>query len=480
MAAFFGSTNNVEWGLRIDVYELSTNIANNTSVVRVDLYLGRTRSNGYCGGNFNGAINVDGQVQNYSGSLAYPTNISAGQYIYTGITKDFTVVHNADGSRTVGASASWGADFQPNSGSVSGTLGLSNISRQANITSAPNFNDEDNPTITYSNPAGNAVNALQACISLTGAIDDIKYRDIAKTGNSYTFNLTEDERNLLRNATNTSNSRTVKFFIATTIGSNIFRVSVDKTLTVVNANPTFSDFTYKDTNETVTNVIGTNQALVKGLSNLQVTISSANKMITNKKAIAKNYVATIGSKNVSTDYTVSALNIDLGTISSSGTKRLNVRAYDSRNNSALVYKDIIVYDYDKPVINATINRLNNFETTSYLNVAGTYSKLTVDNVNKNTITKLQYRYRETNGSWGNWVNLSNTISDNKFECNEVVLALDNTKAFEFEVQAIDKLSTNTISLFLDVGQSIFMISSNKKACYINGQEILTYEIVDEW
>lgn len=480
MATFYGSTNSVEWGLRLDVYELSTNIANNTSVVRVDLYLGRTRSNGYCGGNFNGAINVDGQVQNYSGSLAYPTSISAGQYIYTGITKDFTVVHNADGSKAVGASASWGANFTPSSGSVSGTLGLSNIPRQANITSAPNFNDEDNPIINYSNPAGNAVNALQACISLTGATDDIKYRDIPKTGSSYKFNLTDVERDLLRSATNTSNSRTVKFFIATTIGSNIFRVSVDKTFTIINGNPTFSDFAYKDTNSTVTNVIGTNQALVKGLSNLQVSISSANKMVANKKATPKNYVATIDNINVSTDYSESDLNIDLGTIASSGSKRLNVRAYDSRNNSSLGYKDITVYDYEKPVIHATVSRLNNFENQTTLEVSGEYSKLTIGNTDKNIVNSLQYRYREENGTWSNWTNLTSQIADGKFTCTDVILSLDNTKAFEFEVKSTDKLSSNTISLYLDVGQSIFFISSNKKACYINGQEILTYDVVDEW
>ena len=68
---------------------------------------------------------------------------------------------------------------------------LDRIPRQADITSAPDFNDEQNPTIGYSNPAGNSVNSLQACISLTGASADVSYRDIPKTGSSYTFNLTE-------------------------------------------------------------------------------------------------------------------------------------------------------------------------------------------------------------------------------------------------------------------------------------------------
>ena len=72
------------------------------------------------------------------------------------------------------------------------------------------------------------------------------------------------------------------------------------------------------------------------------------------------------------------------------------------------------------------------------------------------------------------------MEDGKFSCNDVILSLDNTKSFDFEIQAIDNLDTTTLPLTLDVGQAIFFISTNKKTCYINGQEILTYDIVTEW
>lgn len=39
------------------------------------------------------------------------------------------------------------------------------------------------PIIYYTNPAGNDLDSLQACISLDRANDDIKYRDIPKTEN---------------------------------------------------------------------------------------------------------------------------------------------------------------------------------------------------------------------------------------------------------------------------------------------------------
>lgn len=348
----------------------------------------------------------------------------------------------------------------------------------AKITSAPNFNDEENPTIGYSNPFGNNVTSLQACISWTGGAD-IDYRDISKTGTSYTFNFTEEERNALRSAVTTSNSIKVIFHIRTIYNGTYYSTS-EKTLTIVNANPEFENFTYKDTNTVVSNIVGSNQVLVKGVSTLQATISSGNKMVAKKEATAKNYTATIDNKTISENYKTTDVNIDIGTINSAGTKRLSIRAFDSRNNSTEAYKDIMIYDYTKPIINAEVARLNNFEAQTTLKITGTYSKLTIGDTDRNSITNIQYRYRETNGEWREWTTLTPTIIDSNFSCNDVILNLDNTKSFEFEVQVVDKLQTSAVILKVDIGQAIFFISSNKKACYINGQKILTFKVVDEW
>lgn len=388
--------------------------------------------------------------------------------------------HNNDGSKWVDMYCEAGIYNNAVNCRANGGFNATNIPRQANLTGADNFNDEGNPKITYNNPAGNNASSLMACISLTGAKDDITYRNVGKTDSSYTFNLTNAERDILRNACKNSNSLSVIFFLRTEIGGNTFHSTLNRTMTITNGNPTFKDFTYKDINSSVVAVTDNDQVLVKGLSTLQATITSANKMVATKGATAKNYVLAIDTINKSVDYSTNDLNINLGAVTSNGTKRLNIRAYDSRNNSVLVYKDIVVYEYDKPVINATITRLNNFENETTLKVSGTYSKLTIDNENKNIVTKLQYRYREIKGTWSGWKALTSTISDGKFSCNDVILSLDNKKAFEFEIQAIDNLDSNSINLPLDIGQAVFFISSNKKACYINGQEILTYDIVDSW
>jgi hypothetical protein len=236
--------------------------------------------------------------------------------------------------------------------------------------------------------------------------------------------------------------------------------------------PNFSNFTFRDTNTAVTNVIGTDQALVKGLSTLEVTISSANKMVAVKSANPKSYNLSIDNISKNVDYSNNNITVSMGVINSSGTKRINVRAYDTRNLSTLAYKDIPIWDYAKPVINIELSRLNNFETQTTLKVNGTYHRLYDGTKDLNSMTKVQYRYREVGGTWSNWTTLNTTITAGKFTCSDVILSLDNTKSFEFEIQAEDKLQSNTKTSTVGVGQAVFFISSNKKECYINGNQVL--------
>lgn len=243
--------------------------------------------------------------------------------------------------------------------------------------------------------------------------------------------------------------------------------------------PIFNDFTYKDSNTVVTDVTGNDQVLIKGLSTLEVTIPSSNKMEAVHSALPNNYVINIDNLSSTVEYSIDDVISTIGTVVSSGTKRLNVRAYDSRMLSTLSYKDITVYDYSKPVVNATVTRLNNFESQTTVKVAGTYTRLTIDGVDKNTITNVEYRYREAGGNWSNYTTLNTSVSKGKYTCSDVIISLDNTKEFDIELRVTDKLSNNTATNKVGVGQAIFMISSNKKKCYINGDEVATLPAVNE-
>lgn len=153
------------------------------------------------------------------------------------------------------------------------TWNLDDIPRQATLTAAPNFNDEQNPTITYSNPAGDAVTSLKACISWTGA-DDIKYRDISKTGSSYTFNLTEEERNALRWASINSPNLTVKFYVTTVIGGVTYYSTLDKIMTIINADPILAPTAIDTGGYSVPLTGDVNNKVIKGFNYMDVAVNA--------------------------------------------------------------------------------------------------------------------------------------------------------------------------------------------------------------
>lgn len=233
--------------------------------------------------------------------------------------------------------------------------------------------------------------------------------------------------------------------------------------------PTFSNYTYRDSNTAITDITGNNQVLIKGKSNLEVTISSANKMVTKNGATPSKYNLLIDSLNNNVNYSDSDIVVNMGSVINAGTKRLSVTAYDSRTLSHTVNKDVVVYDYNKPVINVDVSRLNNFESQTTLKISGSYDVLNIDGANKNSIVSVSYRYKEKEGEWTDWITANATVVNDKFTCNDVILNLDNAEEFNIEARVVDKLDQGIASGSIDVGEAIFFISSNKKACYINGE-----------
>ena len=433
----------VSWTLRmVRPYNISSSVRKNYSVS--------------VGGNVTtGTVSING-----SGNF----DIASGSH---------RIYHESNGTKTIGISFSQELKINYNGYvdtlSASGNMTLTSIQRQATVTGGNNVNDEENPSFTFSNPAGYD---MWAELEVNPVNTHLFGRTIPNAG-SYTFELTEAERETLRSYLPNSNSATLRYLLYS--NNRQFVSYVDKTITIVNGNPEFDDFVYQDTNTVVTNITGDNQVLVKGLSTLQATISVANKMTAIKQSTEKNYVATIDTINQSINYDDDDdVVFELGTVDVAGTQRLNIRAYDSRNNSTLVYKDITVYDYEKPVINLTAERLNNFENQTTLTINGSFSSLEINNIEKNTIQTVQYRYKEQDSStWGSWNNATFTINNNNYVCNDVILSLDNTKEFEIEIKVTDNLSDNTVGTSIDVGKSIFFISSNERKCYINDKRVVT-------
>ena len=369
---------------------------------------------------------------------------------YSGTTEWYTVYNKSSGTTAFYAQL---YDTNTNTTKVtSSTYQLSVIASQATIVSATDFNDEQNPTITYSNPAGASVTKLQACISFDGSKDDIAYRDVPKTGNSYVFPLTDAERTVLRNNT-PKTSRKVFFYLKTVVGSTEYYDRVEKNLTIVNANPTFaaSQVTYKDTNSATTAVTGNNQHIVQNKSVLSVTITAATAI---KGATITSYVVSVNgvSKPLTTAGT-----IEFGTINANSDLSLSVTAIDSRGNSTTVYKTVTVIPYAEPTVEPIANYSSivckRCDTNGTLADDGTFLKLivrgkwnTLTNEKNTASVKVKATY---SGYDSGWITVTATASgggaSNKYfkwyDINTKVagITLDATKVYTVTVRCIDAI-----------------------------------------
>lgn len=392
-------------------------IANNTSTISWTLKaVGTGEHKYYNAGNFKAVI--DGETVYFSEDRI---TTSDGLVIASG-TK--TIAHNSDGSRAFSAYAEAGIWSYAVNCTGSATFTLNQIPRAATITSAPDFNDEQNPIITYSNQAMSSVSSLEACISLTGAKDDIAYRAIPINGTSYTFNLADEERAVLINATATSNSRTVYFYIKTVIAGVTYLKSIPKTFSIINAEPSISP-TVEDVGGSSVPLTGNSDIVIKGFNYMQAS------------SLAATYKgATIASQKISCGNSV--VNAGSGAFSNVESGEFIFSVTDSRGNTTVqtVTKQTIEY------IKLTCNLAAEAPTTAgeaTLTITGNYFSGSFG-AQSNTLA-IEYRYKANNEEYGEWAAASYAIADNKYSATVELPGLNYLNSYTFQARAIDKIST---------------------------------------
>lgn len=329
------------------------------------------------------------------------------------------------------------ASYTPAKGTnvtVSVNVTLPAIPRQAKLVSAPNFSDEENPTVTYSNPLGSNATALEIAIyNNTGTQSYIPYKDdIIKTGSSYTFNLNEDERNVLRRASANSNTPLpVRFYIRTTIGAKTYLDYLDRTFTVTDANPIITA-TVVDDNETTKALTNNPNILIKYHSNAKAQMSvEAQKCATIDESL---YIIRNGDNSA---YTTSCIFEEVEN------NEFSFSAEDSRGNIGTIKLKPTMVDYKRLTCSIGKNRPD-AEGAMTVTCTGDYFNNTFGAV-ANTLT-VQYRYK-TSGSatFSSWANMTVTKSGDRYSAyaNFEISNFVQTESYCFEVKATDKLETVT-------------------------------------
>lgn len=404
----------------------------------------------YCGHSFYSnaikmsAFTING-VQVYGGGTY--SNYSKGDHTIASGT--MWINHSTDGTKTFSISSFTGWLWENhNYSSNGGSYGLTTIPRQATITDAPDFTDLDNPTITYSNPAGSSVKELKACISFTGAKDDIAYRDIPKDKSTYTFTLTdEEEREVLRQ--NTSGlSRTVSFFVRTTIGNSKYYSVLKKTLTIAESDATRPSVSMTATLNNDLLPVEFAGKYVQGKSRVDVSLSATGKY----GADIRSYSATIDGKTYNSDSFTSDV------IQKSG--KLIGYARDSRGFTGSTEQTINVIEYGKPLViplsgenaiqcyrsDGNGKRVGN-STSIWVKAKKTHYG--VDGLNT---CALQYRRKKASEVWNDsehkWSDLiPSTSTATEFNALIQGVEFELKEAYTIQIQAIDTIGEYDIKTF---------------------------------
>lgn len=414
------------------------------------------------------------EEQYYTNAIKMGAVVINGQTVYSGGTysditdyKDHTfasgtldISHNNDGSKTFTVSAFSGWLYGNGDYTASAeSFALPAIPRAATITSAPNFTDVDNPAIAYANPAGSAVSALDVCISLTGSASDIAYRAVSTSGGSYTFQLTDAERAVLRN--NTTLTRKVVFLLRTKIGSTYYYDTAERTFSVTNNAATRPSEAIAVAPVSALSA-PFNALYIQGRTQAKITHTASGKF----GASIKQYSASVEGKAYSGKTVTSDALQTPGVLTITGT------ATDSRGFSTTAAKTVTVLAYNTPSVvrNGNTGRFVCARSTSdgtisedgtalYVECSKSFSPL----ANNNKCT-LRLRYAAEGGSWSSWITLLAESAGNDYVGVVPGVTLSVSVVYTIEIQAVDKLGeSGSVATRIPTSEMTFHLGENGKA-----------------
>lgn len=427
-----GSTNNQNWTFKLEAYEIGNySIENNTSTVRVDMYLGRASTQSYLGGDWSGSITVDGQTQYLSGNIPYPTYVNGGEWLYLG-TKDYTVTHNTDGSKVAGISATFSSnDFTPSSAWASGDLTLTTIPRTSSVT-ATNADIGSATSININRASSSFKHTLKYNFgSLSGTI-------ASNVDTTYGWTVPTTFYAQIPNSPSGTCTITCETYSGSTLigtKTTTFTATANRDL----CKPIITASVVDINNDTIA-LTGDNTKLIKYHSNASITWSATAQ---NSASIVRTYV----NNEITTTSPKVINNIEISSIPIS---TLDSRGY---RNELLLEPTIIEYT----PLSANVSFYRTAPTTGQVSIEfdGNYFNDTFGSGN-NTLS-IKWYYKETTAQsytlGGTLVqNTDYVISNNTFHSgtgqytSSIILGnnFDYRKAYDFKIEIYDELETKSI------------------------------------
>ena len=399
--AEFWSNNDRSYYLRLWVDQVSQNISDNSSQVRVRLALtngAHTFSDYDC----SASVTVDGQTLSWSGR---PSMLSQNSSIML-IDRTVTIRHENDGRKSFSLSATFsgGGGWSPGTLTISSnSFTLSTIPRSSSVKvgagvigSAITINiNRQNPSFKHT----------------------VRYKWAGKSGTiasnvdtSAIWSIPLDFANDIPNST----SGTGTIFVDTYSGSSktgtqstTFTASVPG-----NIKPTFSGVTLSDVNGAAQNLIPNGNTFIQVISNIKVSFNGAKG--TYGSSIT-GYRAEIVGKNQAT----SSNGGSLGIMNYNGTIKIRASVSDSRGRwSDAREVSATVLEYFAPALSFSIARTGSTSSTLTVTRNAKIAPLTVAGSQKNTIA-LTFKVArlgttnfkvDTGPATGSWTSISNLVN----------------------------------------------------------------------
>ena len=367
--AEFWSNNDRSYYLRLWVDQVSQNISDNSSQVRLRLAL-TNGAHTFADYDCTASVTVDGQTLSWSGR---PSMLSQNSSIML-IDKTVTITHENDGKKSFGLSAAFrgGGGWSPGTLSINrNSFTLSTIPRSSSVSVS----------------AGDIGSAVTVNINRQSSSfkHTVRYAWAGKSGTiatnvdtSTTWTIPLDFANDIPN----SASGTGTIFVDTYSGSTktgtqstTFTASVP-----ANVKPNFTGISLSDLNSTAQNLIPNGNTFIQVISNIKVAFNGA---VGSYGSSITGYYAEIVGKNQST----SSNGGSLGIMNYHGTIKIRARVSDSRGRWSDTREiSATVLEYFAPALSFSIARTGSTSSTLTVTRNAKVAPLTVSGSQKNTMT----------------------------------------------------------------------------------------------
>lgn len=273
----------------------------------------------------------------------------------------------------------------------------------------------------------------------------VTFQGTARTASDLTLSLSATTRTRLLAAMPTVKNMQVDLTLetytdntyATLVGSSGPK-RCTMTTSAANSAPSFTDFTYQDTETVVTAITQNDQILLQSFSHLVVNAVAGTAL--NGSTIT-GYSVSIG--DVSIDGTSTTL--DVGAVSSFGNLTLRVTCSDSRGYYTSVDKTVTVLAYASPQLSSfTLRRQNEIGKLIQLMFSGSVSTIPISDVEKNALVSVVLKYKQTSASSWTTLNLTSALTRNGLffsYSNIELMELDETQSYDFVLVVTDNLGT---------------------------------------